>query len=31
MGEDVQAARVHNHLVERGEELVDYIKEKDRL
>jgi hypothetical protein len=27
--EDLQAARVHNHLVKRGEELVHYIREKE--
>jgi hypothetical protein len=28
--EDLQAVRVHYHLVEKGEELVHYIREKER-
>ncbi len=28
--EDLQAVRAHNHLVEQGEELVHYIREKER-
>jgi ribosomal protein S15P/S13E len=28
--EDLQAVRAHNHLVEKREELVHYIREKER-